>query len=40
VNAQAPACSGPAWELAQRFVGAWEEYAVTDAGEVLGGRLD
>lgn len=34
------ACTGPVYELAQRFVGAWEEFAVTDAGEVLGGRLD
>jgi len=39
-NAQEPVCIGPAYDLAQRFVGAWEEYAVTDAGEVLGGRLD
>lgn len=37
---EAGACSGPAYELAQRFVGAWEEFAVTDAGEVLGGRLE
>lgn len=37
---EAGACTGPVYELAQRFVGAWEEFAVTDAGEVLGGRLD
>lgn len=33
-------CTGPAYDLARRFVGAWEEFAVTDTGEVLGGRLD
>lgn len=33
-------CAGPARDLAQRFVGVWEEFALTDAGEVLGGRLD
>ncbi len=36
----AAACSGPAYDLARRFVGAWQEFAVTDAGEQLGGRLD
>lgn len=35
-----PACNGPAYELARRFVGAWQEFAVTDEGEQLGGRLD
>lgn len=37
---EAGACTGPAYELAQRFVGAWQEFSVTGAGEVLGGRLD
>lgn len=36
----APACAGPAYELAQRFTGAWQEFAVTGEGEQLGGRLD
>jgi hypothetical protein len=36
----APTCSGAAYDLARRFVGAWQEFAVTDAGEELGGRLD
>ena len=39
--AQAPApCTGEAYDLARRFVGSWQEFAVTAAGEVLGGRLD
>ena len=36
----APACTGPAYELAQRFTGAWQEFAVTEEGEQLGGRLE
>lgn len=39
-SAQAAACAGPAYDLALRFVGAWEEFAVTERGEELGGRLD
>ena len=35
-----PACDGPAQELARRFTGTWQEFAVTDQGEQLGGRLD
>jgi hypothetical protein len=39
--AQAPAhCAGEAYDLARRFVGSWQEFAVTAAGEVLGGRLE
>jgi hypothetical protein len=39
--AQAPApCSGEAYDLARRFIGSWQEFAVTETGEVLGGRLD
>lgn len=38
--AQAPPCAGPAYELARRFTGSWEEFAVTDQGEQLGGRLE
>jgi len=39
--AQAPAhCAGEAYGLARRFVGSWQEFAVTEAGEELGGRLD
>jgi hypothetical protein len=37
---EAAVCSGPAFELAQRFVGAWQEFAVTAEGEQLAGRLD
>lgn len=37
---RAPACTGPAYDLARRFVGVWQEFAVTDQGEELGGRLD
>ena len=33
-------CTGPAYDLAQRFVGAWQEFAVTAEGEQLAGRLD
>ena len=33
-------CTGPAYDLAQRFVGAWQEFAVTSDGEQLAGRLD
>ena len=36
----APPCTGDAYDLARRFVGTWQEFAVTEAGEVLGGRLD
>ena len=35
-----PQCAGPAYDLARRFVGSWQEFAVTEAGEELGGRLD
>ncbi len=35
-----PACTGPAYDLARRFTGAWQEFAVTEQGEQLGGRLD
>lgn len=38
-HAETP-CAGPAYDLAQRFVGAWEEFAVTAEGEQLAGRLD
>ena len=34
------ACSGPAYDLARRFVGAWQEFSVTPEGERLEGRLD
>jgi len=37
---EAIVCSGPAYDLAQRFVGAWQEFAVTVEGEQLAGRLD
>lgn len=37
---EAAVCSGPANDLAQRFVGAWQEFAVTAEGEQLAGRLD
>ncbi len=37
---EAAVCSGPAYDLAQRFVGAWQEFAVTAEGEQLAGRLD
>jgi hypothetical protein len=37
---EAANCSGPAYDLAQRFVGAWQEFAVTDDGEQLAGQLD
>jgi hypothetical protein len=33
-------CTGPAYDLASRFVGTWQEFAVTERGEELGGRLD
>jgi hypothetical protein len=33
-------CTGAAYDLARRFAGSWQEFALTDAGEVLGGRLD
>lgn len=33
-------CTGPAYDLAQRFVGNWQEFAVTADGEQLAGRLD
>jgi hypothetical protein len=36
----APACDGAGYELARRFTGAWQEFAVTEQGEQLGGRLD
>ena len=36
----APACTGPAYELAHRFTGSWQEFALTEQGEQLGGRLD
>lgn len=35
-----PACTGPAYDLARRFTGVWQEFAVTEQGEQLGGRLD
>jgi len=38
-HAETP-CAGAAYGLAQRFVGAWEEFAVTAEGEQLAGRLD
>jgi hypothetical protein len=34
------ACSGPAYDLARRFVGAWQEFSVTPEGERLEGRID
>ena len=33
-------CAGEARDLARRFVGSWQEFAVTESGEELGGRLD
>lgn len=33
-------CSGLAYEIARRFVGAWQEFAITADGEQLAGRLD
>jgi hypothetical protein len=33
-------CTGAAYELALRFAGSWQEFALTDTGEELGGRLD
>ena len=33
-------CTGAPYDLARRFVGTWQEFAVTEAGEELGGRLD
>jgi len=33
-------CTGAPYDLARRFVGSWQEFAVTAAGEVLGGRLE
>lgn len=32
-------CAGAAYRLAERFVGTWQEYTVTDDGEVLVGTL-
>lgn len=37
---EAATCSGPAYDLAQRFVGTWQEFAVTADGEQLAGQLD
>jgi len=37
---EAAICAGPAYDLAQRFVGAWQEFAVTADGERLAGQLD
>lgn len=37
---EAAVCLGPAYDLARRFVGAWQEFAVTAEGEQLAGRLD
>ena len=34
------ACAGPAYDLAHRFVGAWQEFSVTPEGERLEGRLN
>ena len=34
-----PACAGPAYELAQRFAGTWQEFTVSDEGEELVGTL-
>ena len=34
------ACAGPVYDLARRFVGAWQEFSVTPEGERLEGRLD
>lgn len=34
-----PSCTGPAYDLAQRFVGTWQEFTVTDEGEELVGTL-
>jgi len=34
------ACTGPAYDIARRFVGAWQEFSVTPEGERLEGRLD
>ena len=36
----ADVCAGPVYDLAHRFVGAWQEFAVTENGEELGGQLD
>lgn len=33
------ACSGAQYDLAQRFIGTWKEYTVTDKGEELVGTL-
>lgn len=39
-HAQArPACDGPAYELARRFVGVWQEFTVASDGEKLEGTL-
>ncbi len=35
-----PARTDPAHDLAHRFTGAWQEFAVTEQGEQLGGRLE
>jgi len=40
VAREAAVCSGPAFDLAQRFVGSWQEFAVTSEGEQLAGQLD
>ena len=37
---EAAVCTGPAYDLALRFVGAWQEFAVTAEGEQLAGQLD
>ena len=34
------ACAGAAYDLARRFVGAWQEFSVTPEGERLERRLD
>lgn len=34
------ACAGPAYDLARRFVGTWQEFSVTPEGERLEGGLD
>jgi hypothetical protein len=36
----APPCTGAAYDLARRFAGNWQEFALTDSGEELGGRLE
>ncbi len=34
------ACAGPAYDLARRFVGTWQEFSVNPEGERLEGGLD